>query len=433
MSFKLGSLSIIVLMIGSFNPAFAQHAINGRIIDEYGAPLPYASIVLLTPADSTMQYFKVADNKGLYEIKGIIADDYLMQFSFATKETIYANVTIPADRGEGFGDQILKAAMREALQVVAEYIPIEIKQDTVAFNARAFKTAPGAVVEDLLAKIPGIEVDETGNVKALGENVSRVLVDGKEFFGTDPKVATKNLPAGAVEKVQVYDKRSEEAEFMGIDDGVRDRTINLLLNEDSKKGYFGSNELGGGTGEFFKTGGKIYRFSSNFQSALLGMYNNVNEFKFTGKNQGQFGQQVSGLNTTTAGGLNLSYNTEGSNRYFASYLVNSTKTSLVQKKSTRNYIVGDSFLQVEDMTENERNTPHELNVGVRHNVGRLHSMSIDGNLDMAADKLASKVKAATRQNGSLVNDLDNITTNRSELLNGDVRAVHIAKLNGDLT
>ena len=172
---------------------------------------------------------------------------------------------------------------------------------TVEFNAKAFTNKPHAVVEDLLKKIPGIEVDESGNMKALGEDVTKVMVDGKEFFGNDPKVATKNLPAKAISKVQVYDKKSEEAEFMGIDDGVRDRTINLILNEENKQGYFGELELGAGSDKpedpesFYSASGKLYRFSDKIQSALLGMYNNVNKFGFTGKGHGQWGRKIDGL------------------------------------------------------------------------------------------------------------------------------------------
>jgi len=306
---KFWLLFIVVTVSGSFVPCFAQHSIEGRVIDEEGEPLTYANVVLLNPADSTMKYFDVADKEGKYQIRNIKPGDYLMHFSFVTKEAIYEEVTIPSDSGGEFGDTVMKAAAAmDEVVVTAEYIPIQIKQDTVAFNTKAFKTKTGAVVEDLLKKIPGVEVDKAGNVKALGEDVNKVLVDGKEFFGKDPKVATKNLPADAVDKVQVYDKKTEEAEFMGVDDGVRERTINLLLNEDNKKGYFGNAGAGGGTGSHYNTGGKIYRFSSKLQSALLGMYNNVNEFRFTGKDMEEFGQRVSGLNTTAAGGLNLSYN-----------------------------------------------------------------------------------------------------------------------------
>ena len=359
---KIRTLFIIVIALGSSIPCFAQHSIKGRVIDEKGEPLTYATVVLLNPADSTVQYYDVADKEGYYQINYIKPGNYLMQYSFVTKEVIYEEVTIPSDSGEDFGDKMMKAAIMagEVMVITAERIPIQFKSDTVAFDAKAFKTKTGAVVEDLLKKLPGIEVDKAGNMKALGEDVTKVLVEGKEFFSGDPKVATKNLPADAIDKVEVFDKKSEEAEFMGIDDGVRDRTINLLLNEDNKKGYFGNVDAGGGTGNHNKTGGKIYRFSSNFQSALLGMYNNVNEFGFTGKDMDTFGRQVSGLNTTAAGGINLSYNATGNNRYFISYLASLTKTILEQNTSTENFLKDGSYYQIEDMDNDERNELLEL-------------------------------------------------------------------------
>ena len=102
-------------------------------------------------------------------------------------------------------------------------------------NTAAYVTKPDAVVEDLLKKLPGIEVDRAGNIKAMGEDVKKVLVDGREFFGSDQKLATRNVPADALKKVQVYDKKSDESEFTGIDDGTRDKTLNLLLKEDRKE------------------------------------------------------------------------------------------------------------------------------------------------------------------------------------------------------
>lgn len=169
--------------------AFTQRTIKGTVFNEEDEPLINATVVLLSPVDSTMKYFGVTNKNGLYQIKNIRDGNYIMQFSFV-------------------GSELLN--------------------------------------EDLLKKIPGIEVDVSGNIKALGEEVTKVLVDGKEFFGSDKKVAVKNLPADAIDKVEVYDKKSYEAEFTRIDDGVRDRTINLELLEEAKAGNLGNLEVGAG-------------------------------------------------------------------------------------------------------------------------------------------------------------------------------------------
>ena len=428
---RLRVLFIIAIVLGSSIPCFAQHSIEGRVIDEYGEALPYASVVLLNPADSTLQHYDIADDEGHYKITNIKAGNYLMQYSSVAKEVIYEEVTIPSDF---VGDKVMKeAAMMDEVVVTAEYVPVQIRQDTVTFNAKAFKTKTGAVVEDLLKEIPGIEVDKAGNMKALGEDVKQVLVDGKEFFGKDPKVATKNLPAEAIDKVEVFDKKSEEAEFMGIDDGVRDRTINLLLNEENKKGYFGNVEAGGGTRSHYKTGGKIYRFSGTLQSALLGMYNDINEFGYTRRDKESWGRQIDGLNTTVAGGLNLSYNVTKYNRYFISYLISSTETILEQETSTENFVRDGSYDQTEDLVEDKRDTPHKANFGVRHRFNKEHNLIIDGDIGITSNNGVSHVLRTTSLDDSLINNVDNTYNSTSDLINVHVRGVDIVKLNEDRT
>jgi hypothetical protein len=314
-------------------------------------------------------------------------------------------------------------------------VPIAVKSDTLEFNAKAFQTKPDAVVEDLLKKIPGIEVDKSGNVKAMGEDVQKVLVDGKEFFGNDTKVATKNLTAKAVDKVQVYDKKSEEAQFTGIDDGVRERTIDLLLNEDHKKGYFGRMEAGAGSGndEHYKAGGKVYRFSSKLQSALLGNINNINEFGYAREDQKEWGKQVDGLNTTGAGGLNLSYNVDTYNRYFASYLGSYTKKDGERTTSTQNFLKQGTYYQKEDQQEKSYSMPHKINFGVRHNFNKRHNLTADGNISINSDESEGQRFTRTGLEDSLFNNLDQVIETESKLVNGDGKAVYIAKLNGDNT
>ena len=192
---------ILIATISFSFSVFAQNSINGRLLDEENKTLPFGTIALLNPADSTMKYFGITNKAGVYKITNIKKGDYILQFSFVGKKTIFENITISSKKEENFGDKQMKASLMNEVVVAAEYIPIQFKSDTVEFNTKAFETKPHAVVEDLLKKIPGIEVDESGNLKAMGEDVTKVLVDGKEFFGKDPKVATKNLPAKAIDKV----------------------------------------------------------------------------------------------------------------------------------------------------------------------------------------------------------------------------------------
>ncbi len=422
-------LILIILSLALAGPLLAQHALTGTVSDEQGEALSFATVALLNPLDSILNYFGVTDSKGTYRIRNIKEGDYLLQYSFVGMKTLYKNISVPTPGGEDLGVQSLAANALEEVTVIEEYIPITFKSDTVEFNPNAFNTKSHAVVEDLLKKIPGIEVDEAGNMKALGEDVVNVRVDGKEFFGKDPKVATRNLPADAIEKIQVYDKKSDESDFTGVDDGVRERTINLLLNEDHKKGYFGNVEAGIGTNTRYSADGKIYRFSEKLQSALLGMANNINEFGYTGMHGKEWGASVEGENQSLAGGLNLSYNAKGSNRYFLSYLASTNNKELAEETRTENYLPGGTYYQHSLVNEEERTTPHKLNLGVRHKFNEKHNLILDGNLAFSSNNLSSEGITNTGIEDALINTLNNTTTTESSAIDADAKGSYVFKFN----
>ena len=274
--------------------------------------------------------------------------------------------------------------------IAGEYIPIKFKGDTVEYNAKAFKVKPGAVVEELLKKLPGVEVDKSGNIKAMGENVTKILVDGKEFFGGDIKAATKNLPAESIDKIEIFDKKSENAEFTGVDDGITDRTINILLNENAKKGYFGKVSVGAGSdmtepdyNTYYKVGGNLYRFSSKFQTAILGNLNNINELGLN-DNDRDWGGQIDGLNRTLAGGLNVSYNKDKNNRYFMSYTGSANNVNLIQNTQTEYFLSEGSFDQINDLTRITHSYPHKVNFGLRRSYNKKHKITVDGNFNTSS-------------------------------------------------
>ena len=428
-----GCLSLMLATLMLATPSIAQHHLTGRVTGHQDQPLSYATVALLNPSDSVLLYFGVTDDEGSFRIRNIKGGNYLLQYSYVGMQTLYMEISVPAPEGSDLGRQALRPSALEEVTVIEEYVPITFKSDTVEYNAAAFTTKSNAVVEDLLKKIPGIEVDESGNMKAMGEDVKNVRVDGKEFFGKDPKVATRNLPAGAVDKVQVYDKRSDEAEFTGIDDGVRERTINLMLNEDHKKGYFGNVTAAYGTDHHYNAGGKIYRFSEKLQSALLGMANNINDFGYTEEQNRQFGARVKGENRSLAGGLNLSYNTEGTNRYFFSYLASSTLKELEENFHRETYLQERSFDQLGSTDEEERNTPHKVNLGIRHKFNEQHNLILDGDLSLSTRDYLKDGMTHTGAEDSLINGLKNLTEKRSGILDAGGGGSYVAKFNNDRT
>ncbi len=411
--------------------SYSQNILKGRVIDESGNPIELTTVVLLNPNDSTLKHFGVTNKDGYYQIKAVKNDSYLLQFSYVGMEISTDMITIDRNSPSDLGDKKMVPSSLEEIIIVAEIIPMQFKEDTLEYNTKAFTTRPGASVEELLKKLPGIEVDESGNIKAQGEDVTKVLVDGKEFFGNDPKIAVKNLSAEALDKVQVFDKKSEEAEFSGIDDGVRDKTINLLLNEKHKNGYFGEIKAGYGSNDTYKADGKIYRFSKTVQSAFLGMSNNVNEFGFTHRGDNQYGQQIKGLNTSYAGGLNLSYSNGKTNRYFLSYLKNSNKKDLLETTESENFVEGNIYYQDQEVDEMEKNKPNNIDFGIRHNFDKNNRLIVDGDLTNAKNTLERLVNTNTELNSSKVNNLINDSENIGDELSFGTRISYISKLKGD--
>ncbi|MBK7475458.1 MAG: TonB-dependent receptor [Haliscomenobacter sp.] len=288
----LCTLLFSLLIMGSAAAQNKTAAIKGKVLDTQDQPLPMATVMLLQAADSVLSTFGMTDEKGLFSLPKTTKGKYILQVSYLGFQNYQKNVEITGNEESIDAGTIKLEGQSELLSEVVvqgEANPLNIKKDTIEYNAVAFKTEPNAAAEELLKKLPGVEIDADGAVKAQGENVTRILVDGKEFFGRDPKAATRNLPADAIDKIQIFDKLSDQAEFSGVDDGNREKTINISLREDRRRGVFGTISAGGGTApdlpssETGRYEGKlnINRFSQNQQFTILASANNVNQEAFS--------------------------------------------------------------------------------------------------------------------------------------------------------
>lgn len=452
-------LTLISILAGWSLICFAQSwQLSGTILSEDHKPLTYSTVVLLNPVDSTMQYYAISNTEGKFTVRNIRKGEYLLQVAFMGFETLYQPVSIPVE-GNDLGNILLRAKPIEVGEISfrGEYVPMSFRGDTTVYNAAAFQLKPGAMTEELLKKLPGVEVDRSGNIKALGEDVRKVMVNGKEFFGNDPKVATKNVPADAVDKVQIYDRTSEESMFTGINDGSRDKTINLQLKEDQKNGLFGNVTGGAGTSNHRMGNGRAYHFSDKVQLAALGMANNINQFGFSfddymnfsggpgsmmhggGSSQIRitndgsfpinFGQPISGLNTSAAGGANFSYSKSQYSRVFVSYLGTGTQKDLFQTTKTENYTGNSSFVQNENFDETDKNQSHRVNFGWRNRIDSAQNLVIDGNMAIASGNNRRWSDVGSFRNEIPVNTLDYHTTNNSDRLNGNGTGSYLKKLN----
>ncbi|MXY07198.1 MAG: TonB-dependent receptor [Rhodothermaceae bacterium] len=256
--------------------------VSGSVIDDEELPLPQATVVLLTRTDSVLTKFTTSASDGRFILRRVLAGEYILQITYVGFSTLRQDIEL-LDEDLDVGKLSMATLVEELGEVVvsADHIPFVVKRDTLEYNANAFTVRPNDVVEDLLKRLPGIEVEADGSIKAQGETVENVLVDGKEFFADTPSAVTKNLPAQAVDKVQVYDKDSDQAEFTGVPDGQEEKTIDLLLKEDAKQGLMGnlSGAIGGEQtpGGRYATRVNLMRFSPNTQLSVFGNANNVGQ------------------------------------------------------------------------------------------------------------------------------------------------------------
>lgn len=237
---------LLLATVFSFR-SYSQTHISGSVADtSQKKSIVNAVIALLTPGDSVLYRFTRTDANGKYSFSNVKEGNYILMTTHPYFADYLDNI-----EAKGASLNIPPIAVTSKSKLLQEVIvksgkPIQVRGDTTIYTADSFKVSANANVEELLKKLPGIQVDKTGKITAMGEQVNKVLVDGEEFFGDDPGMAVKNLRADAVKEVQVFDKKSEQAEFTGIDDGKTQKTINLKLKEDKKHGYFGKVDAAGG-------------------------------------------------------------------------------------------------------------------------------------------------------------------------------------------
>jgi len=302
----------ILLFTGLCSTVSAQRngTIKGIAYDTISKqPVAAATVSVLDRKDSSLVSFTMTGNDGRFEVRGLSDGDYRLLITHVNYHNSNKYFTIKeSNRNPDLGNLAIsdKAKVLEEVVLAAEAPPVTLINDTIQYNAGSFKVQPNASVEDLLKKLPGVKVEKDGTIKAQGEKVQKVLVDGKEFFGNDPKIATKNLPADAVDKVQVYDKQSDQAQLTGFEDGNYEKTINLKLKKDKKKGVFGKVMAGGGTRERYEGKFNVNSFKGARQMSAIGMANNDNGEGFTFMDILNFTGELARMQRGGGGNINIS-------------------------------------------------------------------------------------------------------------------------------
>ncbi|HTJ13804.1 MAG TPA: outer membrane beta-barrel protein [Dinghuibacter sp.] len=279
--------------------ARAQTAqVTGTVRDTINQTIPANTVILLLrPADTTMVAYTRADTKGHFAFDNVPPGGYLLWISHPAFAQYSDSIGVkPGANNLGAIYLTLRSKLLADITIKGVN-PIRIKGDTTEFTADSFAVRPGATVEDLLKVLPGIQVDKDGKITAMGQT-AKILVDGEEFFGDDPTVATRNISASAVDKVQVFDKKSDQAAFTGIDDGQTQKTINLKLKNDRKNGYFGKLTGGLGTNGYYENTAALNLFQKKRKFAVFGIAANTGK---TGLNMADAGNYSTNGLTTMAG------------------------------------------------------------------------------------------------------------------------------------
>lgn len=461
----------VVFCFGLFASAQkVSGVLKGTLRDSLSsAPLPDATVSVMQLPDSSLVSFTLTNNNGYFEIKNIAAGEYVVASSYVGLRSFKKKFTIgAANTVEDLGLVKLQRADKMLEEVVIAEAPVKVSGDTISYRADAFKTKPNATVEDLLKKLPGVQVERDGTVKAQGENVQKVYVDGKEFFSNDPKLATKNLAADMVDRVEVYDDMSEQARFNGIDDGSRSKAINLKLKKDRKKGVFGKAYAGYGTDERYDAGVTANYFKGATQANVIAKSNNTNNIGYTisdmlglfgtggmtsmsgggsgggfgsggamsggggaggmnivsGGNRGGGAMSVGGFNIGPSGGgittswqAGLNYRDTWS-KYFdvnGSYFFNSTQTQNL-RNTLRQSFINDSItiINSNQTTTRNRNNNHRVNFNAVVTVDSFNSIIYQPNLNIQNSRSFTDDSLLNRIGTKTLNQGRSITDNRGE-------------------
>lgn len=460
------------LLIGSCFIVHAQTGtIAGKIVDSSGKKsLALATITVFRAKDTSIITYRLSTESGEFKVPGLPLnvplrlmatysgyEAYRKDFSLTDKDAIV-----------NMGNLVMTGTSKslDEVIVISERPPVVIKQDTIEFNASAFKTLPSALLEDLLKKLPGVNVDANGDITVNGQKVNRLLVDGKRFFGDNPQMATRNLPSNMIDKVQVMDDK-EQIELNNDGDLSKiGKVLNITLKKSIKKAVFGRIFAGAGTEERYETGAIVNTFRDTLQLSLIGFANNINRSSFTtkditqlggfarsgwgtingnGNSSGQQGFTVdgfslggtgSGLSSASGIGANLNHSPSDKANFSLQYMYGATQNILEQTQNIQRFY-GDTVV-------NARTVINGLSHAWTHNVGtsggwkpdtltnitmRLSYAHADNNANSPSIILTENNKLGAVNNGNGVLSSDGRSDNLTEVLNISHRS---AKVKGRL-
>lgn len=378
-------LPLLLIIVFSHSISQAQSIVSGKVQDKTKAnPLQDASIQLLNLKDSTVRSAKSNDkgafsfervNPGKYQISGTLLGFKKFEQQLDVNKATQS-VMVELEPGEIIIEEI----------TIAPEPNVAVRGDTLEFNSRNFATREYADADEMVAQVPGVTIDEDGKVSAHGEEVTKIMVDGKEFFSTDPKVALKTLPADIIDKLQIIDEKSEQSKFSGFDDGKRSKVINIVTKPDKKKGLFGKFNAGKGDEDKFSLNTGVNAFRGDEKVSINIMANNINETDFSEQGRGGFRRGNNntdrGLSDTYAAAANYTntfldkkLEVNGNYRFRSSNTITNTLSDVEYTTGTR----ANQFQKQQQEGENG-NSEHNLRGRLKWDIDSMNRLDINPNL-----------------------------------------------------
>ncbi|MGF1924089.1 MAG: MSCRAMM family protein, partial [Bacteroidia bacterium] len=449
------ALALLLAVCFSANAQQKKGTLKGKALDEKTKmPVEFASFAIKNVKDSTVTAMGATSSDGVFTAKGLSIGQYKFYMALIGYKPILKLFEITAEKTAIDFENVLmqeEAITLNSVLIKGDLLPMIIKKDTIEFNADAFKTQADASLEDALKTMPGMEVDKDGGITFNGKKIDRVLVDGKDFFGNDPKTATQNLPKDIIKKIQVVEKKTDDAIFKGIDDGKRENIINVTLKDDKKKGIFGNISTGKANGSLYDASLNINQFNNKRQLSVISMANNINRTSFSFNDLNDFlGGDVfgSGLVTSvsfdasgsvtvgvggldgfgaTGGGINdnkgigFNFNDEwGKNPKFptkisANYMANRNYGIRESLSSRLNLLGADSYFNDRDNDATTTTTRHRITMRIDLPIDSMNKLQISPNFGLSSnDAQNASVFSSYRENDRQnINNGNSLNSNNS--------------------
>lgn len=438
------NLLFLTFALCSLFGAAQQTKVTGVVSDEQSGELLFdVRVMILTPSDSSVVAFTNSIDEGVYTFPGVTPGNYIVKATNFGYKNFVQRVDFAGDSAQF--NIVMRPDSKLLDEVVITAVVTRVEQigDTTQYNANAFKTNPDATVEDLVTKMPGITM-ENGVVKAQGEQITKVLIDGEEFFGDDAAAALKNLPAEIVSKIQVYDQASDQSKFTGISDGNEAKALNIVTKTGKNQGQFGKIYGGYGTpNDLYLAGINVNIFKGNKRISIIGMSNNVNQQNFStedilgvtgtsssssgrgggggGRGGGNFGGggssdnfmvgQQNGVSTTHSLGVNYTDKWGTKTKVTGSYFFNQS-TNDNSQTTNRTYFVTDTAGQLyhEDYSSITTNYNHRLNFKFDITLDSMNSLVISPKVSVQGNDRTKDTKGVTQStSNALINQIVNST------------------------